>query len=307
MKILFALLAVFQITVIYGQQNKIAITVDDLPFVSERHLDSTRKATNTLLENFKKNDIVVVGFVNESKLYHNLDEVNERIDLLELWLKYGNDLGNHTFSHPSLSNTSLKDYQTDFLKGEVVLQKLWSELDLSPTRYFRYPYLNTGSDSLKRIGFEKFLNEQDYINIPVTVDNADWLYNAVYIHALKNDRLKDAERVGNLYVKHMCEMVDYFDKVSNDLVSRSAAQILLMHANQINADYFDQVIDYLKNEDYKFITVEEALMDDIYSLEDGYIGREGFSWMHRWRITLDIKYRKEPEVHKWVMKKYDEL
>ena len=58
--------------------------------------------------------------------------------ILRLWRDAGNPLGNHTYSHPSLTGTSVPDYLADLEKGEEILKKL--EPDGSVFRVFRYRY-----------------------------------------------------------------------------------------------------------------------------------------------------------------------
>lgn len=37
-----------------------------------------------------------------------------------------------------------------------------------------------------------------------------------------------------------------------------------------------------KRRGYSFITLDQALTDEAYRLPEGYVGRNGFSWIHRW-------------------------
>jgi hypothetical protein len=55
---------------------------------------------------------------------------------------------------------------------------------------------------------------------------------------------------------------------------------------------------------YRTITLEEAMRDPAYLREDGYRGRFGPSWLHRWAMA-DGKpkafYAGEPKVPAWVL------
>jgi len=59
---------------------------------------------------------------------------------------------------------------------------------------------------------------------------------------------------------------------------------LLLHANFINSDYFDDIAKMLKKRGYKFITLEEALKDEAYKLPDTFNRKAGISWLHRWAL-----------------------
>ena len=76
-------------------------------------------------------------------------------------------------------------------------------------------------------------------------------------------------------------------------VGYEVKQALLLHANEINADYFDQLVRMMKRRGYKFITLEQALRDKAYRLPDAQ-SSEGISWLHRWALAKGMKLREEP-------------
>lgn len=41
----------------------------------------------------------------------------------------------------------------------------------------------------------------------------------------------------------------------------------------------------MRKRGYTFITLKEALQDDIYERSERVITNNGFSWLHRWRMT----------------------
>jgi len=51
---------------------------------------------------------------------------------------------------------------------------------------------------------------------------------------------------------------------------------------------------------YSFVTLDRALADPAYQLPDEYVGRGGFSWIHRWSMTKKMKGQAEPDPPKWV-------
>ena len=87
------------------------------------------------------------------------------------------------------------------------------------------------------------------------------------------------------------------------LFNREIKQTLLLHANSINADYFDDVAKFFKKRGYKFITLDEALKDEAYKLPDTFIKRSGISWLHRWALEKGKGniLKDEPRVPKFVM------
>jgi peptidoglycan/xylan/chitin deacetylase (PgdA/CDA1 family) len=264
-------------------QNQIAITIDDLPFVSELNLKHAEESTDKLLGKIKKNGIKAVGFVNE-KYVVRLGEIDNRVAMLERWLLNGNQLGNHTFSHASFNTTSLDDFKTELLKGEVITSEL-NKKYRETKKYFRYPFLQTGPDSLKKYGFEKVLAKLGYINAPVTIEADDWYFNKVYMDAMKAGNKELMKNVAEKYIKHNSDYFDYYLKLTQEVAGRPIKHIFLCHANALNADYFDELCKVMIDKGFSFISLDEALTDEIYKHKETVLTTGGFPWLHRWRMT----------------------
>src|SRR5947199_10462591 len=116
----------------WGQSPKldrqVAITIDDLPAGNANQMSAATilEMTTKLLTTLRDQKIPVVGFVNEKKLY-KLAEVDQRIQALRMWLDYGFELGNHTYSHASLNRIGLKAWEDDVIQGESVTTRLLAE------------------------------------------------------------------------------------------------------------------------------------------------------------------------------------
>jgi len=296
------LLIIFSTTFFAQTQNKerfVAVTFDDLPFVNHTVYSPQQQSERTekLLNIFTNYKIPVVGFVNEYKLFINDTLKEERLSVLKQWSDNGFELGNHTFSHRSLNRISIEEYQEDILKGEKFTKELLSETGKT-LRYFRYPFLQKGNEEIKKTTIEKFLKEQNYINAPVTIDNSEWVFARAYDVAIQENDSAKMKKLGEKYIEYMTTVFEYFEKQSEFLFNREIKQVLLLHANAINSDYFDDLCEMMLNRNYKFISLEEALKDPIYEKEENYIGNWGFSWINRWALT-DGKgkdfYKDEPE------------
>ncbi|HZI19830.1 MAG TPA: polysaccharide deacetylase family protein [Pyrinomonadaceae bacterium] len=289
--------------------REMAVTFDDLPlggaqFGGER----LRAMTAKLLAAFAEHRVPVVGFVNEGKLYR-AGEVDAQIAVLRSWVDAGLELGNHTYSHPSFLTTPLQEFQDDFVRGDTVTRLLLAAKGRKP-RYFRHPFLRTGPTAEAKEAFERFLAARGYEVAPVTVDNSDWMFAFVYAAAAARDDRETMRRVGRAYVAYMDEVFDFYERVSQALFGRQIRQILLLHANELNADYFGEVAASLRRRGYAFVTLEEALKDEAYREADRYAGPAGVSWFYRWDFTRgrrQVNWREEPEVPAFVRKLYDGL
>jgi hypothetical protein len=105
-------------------------------------------------------------------------------------------------------------------------------------------------------------------------------------------------------VPYMEAKLDYWERQSQRLFGREISQTLLLHANFINSDYFDDLAAMLKKRGYRFVSLDESLKDDAYRLPDTYVGPAGISWLHRWAREKGSDYilPDEPTVPDFVLK-----
>lgn len=283
-------------------RREVAVTFDDLP-APYGDLENLRYITTRLVESFKRNNVPVVGFVNEGKLYNRVGEVDARIALLRAWVDAGYELGNHTFSHINMNRAPLPDYRDDIVRGETVTAMLMREKG-AKLRYFRHPFLFTGTTPEYKRGLDEFLAQRGYTVAPVSVDNADYVFADVYHKAKRRGDTETARRVAEAYVPYMEVMFDYFERQSKAVVGREIKQILLVHANELNADRFDELAAMIKRRGYTFITLEQALADPAYKLPEAQT-TGGMSWLHRWRMARGEKAgEREPSEPDWVAELY---
>jgi peptidoglycan/xylan/chitin deacetylase (PgdA/CDA1 family) len=284
---------------------EVAITFDDLPVISSLHDDKgLAEITNKLLTTFKQSKAPIIGFVNENKLYSNNELDPARVALLKAWLDAGLELGNHSYSHQSLNSTPLADFEADVLRGETLIRGMMAQRQRQ-LRYFRHPFLHTGRSVETRDQFVAFLHAHGYSVAPVTIDNSDWIFARAYDNARDANDPAAMKQVADAYVPYMEAKFAYFEKESNKLFGRDIKQILLVHANAINADYFKDIVAMLRKRGYKFITLEDALSDKAYSSPDTFTGPGGISWLDRWALTRDVPkgfFKGEPRTPEFVMK-----
>ncbi len=267
-------------------QREVAVTIDDLPVVTRRPTPEVRQnITQRLVKALVENEVPAIGFVNESKLYKFNRLNSARVDLLRQWLEAGLELGNHTYSHPSLHKISLAEYQQEILRGEKITREICEPYGKSPV-YFRHPFLHTGRSVEIRDSLLHFLDEHDYQVAPVSVDNADYWFAAAYERTIIDEDTAMQQQVREAYLKYMEDYFAYYERQSEMLLGREIAQILLLHANALNADTFDDLANMIRERGYTFVSLAEALEDTAYrTQEDTFTGKGGISWIHRWALT----------------------
>ena len=278
----------------FAAGREVAITIDDLPRGGDggaRTLAGVRAMTERLLKPFHDEKIPVIGFVNEGR---QVDFGPQGLrQILDLWLDAGADLGNHSYSHLNINDVPLEQYTADIVKGEAILRAALAARG-KKIEFYRHPYLFTGPTPQIKQEMQEFLDQHGYRVAPVTLDDSDYEYAALYT------RPEFQERVRKEYVPYMESIVTAFEKMSIQVVGREIPQILLIHASQMNADLMPDLLAMFQRRGYTFVTVNHALADPAYRLPDDYVGRGGFSWIHRWAVAKGIKSTPEPDPPKWV-------
>jgi peptidoglycan-N-acetylglucosamine deacetylase len=278
--------------------RQVAITIDDVPRGSDgggRTLEAVRTMTERLLKPFRDQNIPVTGFVNEGRQADfGADALRQ---ILDLWLDAGADLGNHSRSHLNINNVPLDQYTADILKGEPLLRAALATRGKT-LRYYRHPFLFTGPTAEIKRDMQAFLDQHGYRVAPVTFDNADYQYAALYT------RPQYRERVKQEYVSYMESVAAFFEARSVEVVGREFPQVLLIHANELNADLMRDLLAMFRRRGYAFVSLDQALADEAYRLADGYVGRGGFSWIHRWAIGKEMPLRGEPDPPMWVLESW---
>lgn len=306
LSIIFILLISLVFSAAFSQSVKreICITIDDLPVVTKyfKDIDTYNYITDNILAALKKHGIKTIGAVNAGKLYNGRTFYPERYDLLKKWLAAGHDLSNHTFGHKNYNELTFAEFKNDITDGEPILNNVLKEYG-KELKYFRHPFLFRGNTKEKADSLQAYLDSRGYVVTPVTVDNGDYLYAAAYEKAKfdKNDSLSKA--IADEYVDYMGRVLDYYENQSIKFFGYNISQILLVHANLINADNFDRMFSLFEIKGYKFITFDEAIKDSCYQTKDEFYKKAGISWLHRWAYTAGKRgdyFKGEPDVPEYI-------
>jgi len=287
--------------------RRIALTFDDLP--ASQGAEDAAHATRlnaSVVAALKKHEAPAVGFVNEGKLGDDASRA-ARIDALRIWTRAGYPLGNHTRSHLDINTTPLETYQNDVVAGEPVTIELMRDAGLTG-RWFRHPYTHTGPTKAIKTGLAAFLSGRGYTVAPFTVEHVDYLFSDRYRRAKQGAGTGHvgrelARKIGDAYLAHLDTMLEFFEGLSRETFGREIPQILLVHVNDINAEYLPAMLEKMRARGYAFVTLAEAMSDQAYRTPDDYVGESGPSWLHRWRVATGLasRLRDEPDPPEWVM------
>ena len=260
----------------------VAITFDDLPVVCQCENDAERlEITEKLIATFKKYKMPILGVVNEQKLESNGIVEPARVALLQKWLEAGFELGNHGYSHKNINEISFEEYKNEILKGERVTRPLAQKAGL-PYRFYRHPYLSAGDNLQIRKDLDTFLKSHNYVIAPNTITYQDYTFSGAYEAALRKGETQLAQRIRDAYLPYTLSRWEAAEKQSIALFGREIKQILMVHANRINADAFDEVAKAMQERGYHFISIDEAMKDPAYARPDSFDGNVGVTWLSRW-------------------------
>jgi peptidoglycan/xylan/chitin deacetylase (PgdA/CDA1 family) len=285
-----------------GASREVALTIDDLPRGGDgadkgsRTFGEIRVMTERLLAPFRAQKIPVTGFVHPGRTELTAPDLRR---ILALWLDAGADLGNHTWSHADLNRTAVADYEQDILKADASLRPL-VEARGRKLEFFRYPMLHAGPTAETKGAIAEFLAAHHYRNAPVTFDNSDYMFAALYT------RPEFRARVIREYVPYLESVVAFFERRSVEVVGREFPQIMLLHSSELNSRMMPDILEMFRRRGYRFIALDEALRDPAYRLPENYIGPGGFSWIHRWSMTKGMPNKGEPDEPEWVRKAFTE-
>jgi hypothetical protein len=279
--------------------RQIVLTFDDLPMTTGRSCEAAeiRQVTQGITQTLAKHKLPAAGFATPGR-----DCISPKLlgETLKAWLEIGAVVGNHTATHPDLNRVPIKTYLDDINRAQQLI-----EASIGTTqRWFRPPYLHMGDQRDKKRALERFLVEQKYRLAPVTIDNQEWVYASVYASARSRGDEHLASRVADAYILHLQANLAYYEQLSVRLFDREIPQILLLHANRLNAEQLGRVIGLLKSRGYRFVDLASAVRDPAFKRKDHYLGPKGLSWLQRWAVHIGLPLAPEPREDDWVAEEF---
>ena len=284
-------------------RRTVAVTVDDLPFVAYGlPLEEVKPLSRALVAALAARKVPAVAFVNEDRIFVP-GEVDARVALLSEWLDGGMELGNHTWGHVGLTRTPLPAMQDAVVRGETVTRWLLEKRGKTP-RWFRHPYTHTGTTREIKDAFEAFLAGRGYTVAPFTIEHEDWVFASADAKLAADRDEAGRARLLEAYLENFDARCAFYEERSRALFGREIPQVLLTHANALNARAMPLLLDRLEKRGYAFVPLDEALSDPAWKSPDGYVGKYGPSWLHRFAAArgedVGKLFAAEPEAPKWV-------
>ncbi|MCC5792446.1 MAG: polysaccharide deacetylase family protein [Legionellaceae bacterium] len=231
--------------------KQVAITIDDLPFVGTTNghpgkLQRERERFLSIMETLKEKNAPAIGFVIAGSIE------KDQWQLLEAFHQSGFLVGNHTYSHPSLHSTSAENYINDIERADKILAPLMDQ-----QKYFRYPYLAESSGAKKQQVLD-YLHQKGYQVAPVTIDSKDFRFNDQLFRIPYRQRPAQLPALKKRYLDYIWQQTQRAERISAKN-GKENKQILLIHANLINAHAIGDIVDLYRQNGYEIVSLEKVM------------------------------------------------
>jgi len=284
----------------------VAITFDDLPIAktdipAAGTIDpiEVRNINRAILDSLRRHKVPTTGFVIEKRV-EDVGETRGR-EILQHWTDGGNDLGNHSYSHPDFNQLTIEQIEQEIVAGERSLSIILGKVGGKP-RYFRFPMNHTGDTAAKHEAVAAFLAQRGYKLAVCTIDNEDYVFARAYRIALARKDSASAERLRSAYLSYTGTEIDYYSSLNKQVFGYEIPHVMLLHVNQLNADTMDDVIGLFERRHYLFVSLDKAEADPAFATPDTFFTQYGWMWGYRWARERNVKVNGnlETEPPDWV-------
>jgi peptidoglycan/xylan/chitin deacetylase (PgdA/CDA1 family) len=279
--ILFTLICITQ-----ASAQEVALTFDDLPRTGALPPGMTRvEIAKRIIETLQNARAPrVYGFVNARKL----ESAPEEIEVLKLWKAAGYPLANHGYSHFNLGDVKAGTYARDIAANESILSTLGPA---SEWHWFRYPYLEEGDTLRKRRATREYLRAAGYRVAEVSIDFEDFAWNAPYARCLSQRREERIDWLKASYLRAAERSIQNDREMARTIWGRDIKYVMLLHIGGFETVMLPQLLDLLKKQGFKLITLEEAESDPAYGSDPNVTLRHGGTFIEQMMLAKHLPIR----------------
>lgn len=235
-------------------EKQVAITIDDVPLPDGPFLTGEERQRR-LIDALRRSGVEEAAFFANPRRPELQPEAR-----LRAYAAAGHVIANHSASHPNLRDVTAEEYLANIAEADAFLRPLPG---FKP--WFRFPYLSEGDTPEKRDAVRQGLIEMGYGQGYVTCDSTDWRTDQLCREAVAEGYEIDMRALRRLHVRRTLAGCNHADRLARAFLGRAPKHVLLMHENDIEAMFIDDVVNALKRDGWSICTATEAFEDPIAS------------------------------------------
>lgn len=214
------------------------------------------------------------------------------LSLVKQWSDAGHAIGNHTYTHTSLSNKNLP--LDGFIADVLHADDLFSDLP-NGSRRLRFPYLKEGATVDKRDGMRAWMAANHYLPAPVSIDTSDWYFDERFLAWCESHQTQDPAAFRRAYLAHVWGRAQYYEALAKQILGRSPAHVMLLHTSAINAAFLPDVLAMFKDKGWRIVSPQEAFKDPLFAQTTTALpAGESMVWaLAKQAGVLDLRYPAE--------------
>jgi peptidoglycan/xylan/chitin deacetylase (PgdA/CDA1 family) len=248
----------------------VALTFDDLPAAGNLPRGQSQATVlRTIAAELKAHGLQgVYGFA----IAEPMQDYPEAQQALRIWVASGMNIGNHTWSHPSLTDSTAKAFEREIARDEPTLIGYARGRDW---HWFRYPYLIEGDTPEKRQDVRQYLKRRGYRIAQVTLDFEDDAWNDAYVRCIAKRKPEAIEWLKRSYLANAEEYIRLGRREEILVFGREIPNVMLMHGTAFTALMLPEVLDLLRKQGFAFAQLAEVEKDPAYSVDPGFVDKFG--------------------------------
>lgn len=265
----------------------VALTFDDLPAGGGLHVGQTRvKIAATLADELRSYHLKgVYGFVNAN----SLDGDRDTQSALKIWLTKGMKIGNHTFSHPSLTDETAEAYIHDIAEDEPALAKYAGKSDW---HWFRYPYLCEGDTLAKRNAVRDWLKAHGYRVAQVTLNFNDDDWDDAYGRCMAKHDEAGIAWLKQSYLDNAREFLREGREEELIALGHEIPNVLLLHETDFTTLMLPQLMEILHEQGFRVESLKKVESNPAYRIDPGAVSTDGSSLINQILDAHHLPYPK---------------
>jgi peptidoglycan/xylan/chitin deacetylase (PgdA/CDA1 family) len=240
----------------------VALTFDDLPAAGSLPPGENRtRIATTLAAELKASHLEgAYGFVNAVKLESDPDAQQA----LRTWVDAGMNLGNHTWSHISLSSNTAEAFEREVALDEPALAQYAGARDW---HWFRYPFLWEGDTLDKRHAVRAYLQDHGYRVAQVTLDFEDYAWNDAYARCSANADQEAIAWLRQSYLENAAEYIRLGREEERSAFGREIPNVMLLHATAFTTLMLPDLVNLLRQQGFRFASLAQVEKDPAFGLD----------------------------------------